>query len=95
MIMIIAIIYISKVHSPLKIQKVQVPPFLPTLKIFQPPPLSPSERGQGRALVTVPYSESQASSKVCQTCMMIMHIQRPSIVRTVYPSILKDIQGYI
>ena len=26
-------------HSPRKIQKVQVPPFLPTLKIFQPPPL--------------------------------------------------------
>ena len=26
-------------YSPLKIQKVQVPPFLPTLKNFQPPPL--------------------------------------------------------
>ena len=86
MIMIIAIIYISKVHSPL---------FANTENFSTPPPPFPSERGQGRALVTVPYSESQASSKVCQTCMMIMHIQRPSIVRTVYPSILKDIQGYI
>ena len=33
-------------HSPLKIQKVQVPPFLPTLKNFQPPP-PPAERGRG------------------------------------------------
>ena len=38
-------------HSPppLKIQKVQVPPFLPTLKIFQ---ACPAERG-GRTLVIV------------------------------------------
>ena len=33
----------KKIHSPLKMQKVQVPPFLPTLKTFQSPPLA--ERG--------------------------------------------------
>ena len=31
------------------------------------------------------YLEPRPSSKVCGTCKMIMHIQSPSLVRTVYP----------
>ena len=42
-------------HSPLKIQKVQVPPsFLATLKNFQPPP-SPAERGGAGRTLCHPY----------------------------------------
>ena len=39
-------------------------------------------------------SEPEASSKVCQTCKMIMHIQNPDIVGTVYSSIFGDIDAY-
>ena len=38
--------------------------------------------------------EPETSSKVCKTCQMIRHIQSPGMVRTVYSSIFKDIQGY-
>ena len=36
------------------------------------------------------YLEPEASSAVCGTREMIMHIQSPSIVGTVYLSIFKD-----
>ena len=51
----------EKIHSPLKVQKVQdKPPFLPTLKIFQPfhppppppPPPPPCRKRGGRTLWT-------------------------------------------
>ena len=45
----------------------------------------------GATFRTLAYLEPAASSKVCQTRKMIMHIQSPDIVRTVYSSILKDI----
>ena len=32
--------------------------------------------------------------KVCQTCKITVLFQSPSIIRTVYPRIFKDIQGY-
>ena len=65
---------------------------------FSAPP--PAERGRGRALVTVPYSEPQASSKVCRTWMMIMHIQGPSIEQyiqaflRIFRNIFRDINAY-
>ena len=49
---------------------------------------------------TMPYSEPwfiynpKASSKVCWTCKMIMHIQTPGIVRTVHSNIFKDMLAY-
>ena len=38
--------------------------------------------------------EPDPSSKACETCKMIRHIQCPGIVKTVYSNIFKDIQGY-
>ena len=94
-------------------EKVHPPPFYslppkntksasPTLfantENFSAPP--PAERGRGRALVTVPYSEPQASSKVCRTWMMIMHIQGPSIEQyiqaflRIFRNIFRDINAY-
>ena len=43
---------------------------------------------------TLAYLEPKASSKACRTCKMIMHIQSPGIVRTIYSSIFKDIYAY-
>ena len=52
----------QKIHSrpSLKIQKVQFPPFLPTLKIFQPPNSppppsiqSPAERGRDTVIISI------------------------------------------
>ena len=37
----------------------------------------------------------QASPKACRTCKMIMHVQSPGTVRTVYSSIFKDFQAYL
>ena len=85
-------------HSPRKIQKVQVPPFLPTLKIFQPPPLQ--KGGGGGHLWLYHIQNPQASSKVCRTWMMIMHIQGPSIEQyiqaflRIFRNIFRDINAY-
>ena len=35
---------------------------------------------------TLAHLEPQASSKACQTCKMVRHIQSPDIVRTTYSS---------
>ena len=43
---------------------------------------------------TLAKLENKVSSKDCQPCKVIKHIQSPSMVRTVYSSILKNIQGY-
>ena len=40
---------------------------------------------------TLTYLEREASSKYCWTCKMIMNIQSPSIVKTVYLSIFRYI----
>ena len=40
---------------------------------------------------TLAYLESKASSKACQTCKMMMHIQIARVVRKIYSSIFKDI----
>ena len=45
-------------------------------------------------LRSLAYLEPDASWKACLTSKMIMHIQNPCIVRTVYSSIFKDIYGY-
>ena len=42
---------------------------------------------------TLAYLEAEASSKVCRTCKMMMHIQSPGIVRTIYSSVFKDIKA--
>ena len=82
---------------PEKYKKCKSHPFCQHWKFFSPPP---AERGRGRALVTVPYSEPQASSKVCRTWMMIMHIQGPSIEQyiqaflRIFRNIFRDINAY-
>ena len=47
---------------------------------------------------TLAYSKPEASSKDCPTCKVIMHIQSPVIVKTVYSSIFsrifRHIEGY-
>ena len=43
---------------------------------------------------TLAYLEIKASSKTCQICKMISHIQSSGIVTTVYSSIFKDLQVY-
>ena len=47
---------------------------------------------------TLAYSKPEASSKDCPTCKVIMHIQSPVIVKTVYSSIFsrifRRIEGY-
>ena len=40
---------------------------------------------------TLAYLELQASSNLLLTCKMFMHIRSPSIVRTIYPNIFKNI----
>ena len=42
---------------------------------------------------TLAYLEAEASSKACRTCKMMMHIQSPGIVRTIYSSVFKDIKA--
>ena len=44
--------------------------------------------------ILLAYLESKVSSRACQTCNMIMHIQSPGIVGTVYSSTAKDIKPY-
>ena len=58
---------------PLKIQEVQVPPFLPTLKIFSVPPTRPPYRkGEGH------YDWPTASQSwiCCKDCFTILHNER-------------------
>ena len=43
---------------------------------------------------TLDFLYPEASSKSCRTCNMIMHIQSPGIVRTVYSNVFKDILEY-
>ena len=43
---------------------------------------------------TLAYLELEASSKVCQKCKMIRHLQSPGIVRAVCLNIFKDICEY-
>ena len=43
---------------------------------------------------TLAYLESKVFPKACWACKMIMYIQSPRIVRTVYSSIFKDIETY-
>ena len=45
-------------------------------------------------LRTLIHLELEESSKACRKSKLIKHIQMPGIVRTVYSSIFKDVQGY-
>ena len=40
---------------------------------------------------TLAYLEPKVSTEACQTCKMIMHIQSPGIIKTVYSNIFRDI----
>ena len=43
---------------------------------------------------TLAFLEPEASSESCRTCKIIMHIQSPCIVRTVYSNVFKDTLEY-
>ena len=75
---------------PLKIQEVQVPPFLPILKIFSVPPTRPPQTERGKDTMTdlLPCNPGSAVRIVLQFCTMNVAKRDMGIILMVF---LKEI----